>query len=118
MGGRSTSGTSDPAGYMQTSASGRTSTSAGRSVPPIPGMQVKSAAGGDSWNVAADGGGTVLGAEGAQVRQQLQNILMISPGWTVTRNGRPGWTGPACDRRLSPGSGVRGLHPPHRAGAG
>jgi hypothetical protein len=38
-------------------------------------MQVKSAAGGDSWNVAADGGGTVLGAEGAQVRQQVPSIL-------------------------------------------
>jgi hypothetical protein len=37
----------------------------------MPGMQVKFAAGGDRWIVAADGGGTVLGAEGAQVRQHL-----------------------------------------------
>jgi hypothetical protein len=37
----------------------------------MPGMQVKFAAGGDSWVVAAGGGGTVLGAEGAQVRQQV-----------------------------------------------
>jgi len=61
----------------------------------MPGTQVKFAEGGDSWIMAADGDGTVLGADGAQVRQQVPGILPSSAGRS---------SGPA----RAPGSGGAG----------
>ena len=54
----------------------------------MPGTQVKFAEGGDSWIMAADGDGTVLGADGAQVRQQVPSILPSRAGEVVARRER------------------------------
>jgi hypothetical protein len=70
----------DPAGHVPTSATGEDKYVPREIGAADAGMQVKFAAGGDSQIVATGGSGTVLGAEDAQVQQQVQKVLPSSAG--------------------------------------